>query len=105
MYDEDISSGRLNSYIIMQTDEGRQYKITGFSRNISSVAGIINLNQEIHIRSIEDVEKSKYKVVVFCDDVDVDVIDRPSDIGVINCTTEEIVYIKIITAKEGYENK
>ncbi len=89
VYDEDISSGRLNSYIIMQTDEGRQYKVTGFSRNISSVACIINLNQTIHIRSIEDVEKSKYKVVVFCDDVDVDVIDRPRDIGVMAYITEE----------------
>ena len=89
VYDEDISSGRLNSYIIMQTDEGRQYKVTGFSRSISSVACIINLNQTIHIRSIEDVEKSKYKVVVFCDDVDVDVIDRPRDIGVMAYITEE----------------
>ena len=89
VYDEDISSGRLNSYIIMQTDEGRQYKVTGFSRSISSVAGIFKLNQEIRIRSIEEVEKYKYKVIVFCDDVDVDVIDKPRDIGVINYTTEE----------------
>ncbi len=89
VYDEDISSGRLNRYIIMQTDEGRQYKVTGFSRNIASVAGIINLNQTIHIRSIDEVEKNKYKVIVFCDDVDVDVIDRPIDIGVMAYITEE----------------
>ena len=60
---EDASSTPLDTYLIMQTDEGRQYKVTRFSESTVGVENNIYLNTQIRIRSIDEVEKNKYKVM------------------------------------------